>query len=188
MIFGSGGLAKELVAYLEPGEVVCCVSTEKTPVYDLEIRDSAEGIDATFLLAVADPEIKKKIVSENPDRWGTFIHPTATVSRYAKVGKGCIIGPQAILAGNPVVGNFVFMNTNATIGHDSTVGDWVTMFPNTEICGGCEIGESCLFGIGSYVLPSKRLVAGVKVSAGSIVRHHVETACTVQGNPAKPRC
>ena len=76
-------------------------------------------------------------------------------------------------------------------GHDARVGKWTTMFPNTEICGDCIIGENCIFGIGSYVLPGKKLANGVKVSAGSIVRHDYDQDhhCDIvlQGNPARPR-
>jgi sugar O-acyltransferase (sialic acid O-acetyltransferase NeuD family) len=190
VIFGSGGLAKELIGYgVKP---LYLVSTEplnnKNYKFDVRLKVGILPRDVRFLLAVADPEIKRRIVAENEDRWDSFIHPTAVVSPYAKIGKGCLIGPQAILAGDPILGDFVFLNTNATVGHDTTIGSYTTLFPNSEVCGDCEIGEDCLFGIGSYVLPGKKLASGVKVSAGSVVRHNVETACTVQGNPAKPRC
>ena len=90
VIFGSGGLAKELIAYIEEEgthDVVCVVSTEpfnnkryaaKYPVVE-SIREGAFP-GAEFLLAVADPDVKQAIVAKNEERWGTYIHRTATVS------------------------------------------------------------------------------------------------------------
>lgn len=187
VIFGSGGMAKELIGY--GMEVAYVVSTEPldNPDYEVEVLKKALPGNERFLLAVADPVIKKKIVMENDDRWSTFIHPSCYISPYAKIGKGCIFAPQAIVAGDPVIGDFVFFNTNATVGHDTTIGDYSTLFPNSEICGNCSIGDSCLFGIGSYVLPKCHIPSGSKVSAGAIVRKSLDSACTVYGDPAKPR-
>lgn len=187
VIFGSGGLAKELIGYgVDP---LYIVSTEplNNGDYEFQVRDKVGPLNENvrFLLAVADPQIKRKIVSENEDRWDTWIHPSCHVSRYAKVGKGCILAPQALVCGDPVIGDFVFMNTNATVGHDTKIGSYSTLFPNTEVCGNCDVGEDCLFGIGSYVLPKVTLPQGTKVSAGAVVRKSPPDNRTLYGDPAK---
>ena len=97
------------------------------------------------------------------------------------------MAPQSIVTGDAVLGDFVFMNTNATVGYDTTIGSYTTLFPNSEVCGDCEIGESCLFGIGSYVLPKVKLPEGTKVSAGAIVRKSPIDNRTLYGDPAKPK-
>ena len=201
VIFGSGGLAKELIGYIEEEgthEIVCVVSTQpfnnkryaaKYPVVE-SIREGAFP-GAEFLLAVADPDAKQAIVAKNEERWGTYIHSTATVSPYAKIGEGCVLAPQVIVTADAWINDFVFMNTNATVGHDSVIHAWTTMFPNTEVCGDCVIGVAVIMGIGSYVLPSKQIANRVKISAGSIVRHDfkgpVHEGIVLQGNPAAPR-
>lgn len=202
VIFGSGGLAKELIGYIanEHGvdTIAAIVSTEpfNNPEYtkSFNVRNSieiGEFPECEFLLAVAQPDVKRAIVSKNEDRWGTYIHPSCEVSPFAKIGRGCMLTPQCIVVGDAIIEDFVFMNTNATVGHDARVGQWSTMFPNTEICGDCQIGPGCIFGIGSYVLPDRHLSAGIQVSAGSIVRHSYQNSehagIILQGNPAKPR-
>lgn len=195
VIFGSGGLAKELIGYMYgKHEIACVVSTEPFNNFDFARRfnvvpklNPKEFEDAGFLLAVAQPELKRKIVAENRSQWVTYIHPTATVSPFARIGRGCILTPQSIVVGDAVLGNFVFMNTNATVGHDAVIGDYSTMFPNTEVCGNCQIGEDVIMGIGSYVLPNVNLPSGTKVSAGAIVRKSIDTPTTLYGDPAKPR-
>jgi len=198
VIFGSGGLSKEIIAYLvemygDNHGIVAVISTEpfNNPKYsEFKVQESlndGEYPDAKFILAVANPKIKKIIVEKNEDRWTTFIHPSAHVSRFATIGKGCILTPQTIVTADAVIGDYVFLNTNATVGHDSIIGDYTTLYPNTEICGNCNIGKNCVFGIGSYVVPNVNLVDDTKVAAGSIVWESVTEPCLLIGNPAKPR-
>lgn len=198
VIFGAGGLAKELIGYIANSHglnsIQCIVSTEpfNNPIYQEKFTvkssiEPGEYPDASFLLAVADPNIKKQIVETNENRWSTYIHPSCEISPFAKIGKGCVLAPQCIVVGDAIIEDFNFMNTNATVGHDSIVGKWSTMFPNTEICGDCIIGESCIFGIGAYVLPKQTLAANMKVSAGAVVRKSFDQATTLYGDPAMPR-
>ena len=195
LIFGSGGLAKEVIGYIEDGnrkgqnyEIVGVVSTEpfNNAAYKYPVFHNSPETECAYILAVASPEVKRKIVAENKDRWITYSHPSCFISEYAKIGKGCLFAPQSIVAGDPVIEDFVFFNTNATIGHDSKVGRYATLFPNTEVCGNCEIGKDVIFGIGAYVLPNVHIASGAKVSAGAIVRKSVLEAVTVYGDPAKP--
>lgn len=193
VIFGSGGMAKELIDYMESQyDIVCVVSTEpfNNPDYNhlvVDKLDPGEFPDALFYMGVADPALKRKFVAENEDRWGSYVHPTAYFSSYAKLGKGCILTPQTLVVGDAVLGDFVFMNTNATVGHDSKIGDYTTLFPNSEVCGNCILGDDCLVGIGGYVLPNVFLPSGTKVSAGAVVRKSIDKPTTLYGDPAKPR-
>lgn len=204
VVFGSGGFAKELLGYLAEEEnrfrVLHCVSTEpfNSNVYNkrYEVRERADehyAPGAIFLVAVADPRVRRKLARDiyaggHGHRLEKYVHPTCTVSRYARIGAGCILAPQAIVVGDAVLDEFVFLNTNATVGHDSRIGAFTTMFPNTEVCGDCSVGEDCMLGIGSYVLPGHKIGPRTKVSAGSFVRHDFpEGDCTLQGNPATKR-
>ncbi len=193
-IFGSGGLAKELLGYLACDaryEVACVVSTEKfnNQSYAEQYRVLAEAPSERlgYFLAIADPEVKRLIVAKNADMWITYVHPTCTLSPYARIGRGCLFAPQAIVAGDAVIEDFVCFNTNATVGHDSRIRSYTTLFPNAEVCGGCDSGEGVMFGIGAYALPGVNVAAGAKVSAGAIVRKSVLEAVTVYGDPAKVR-
>ena len=193
VVFGSGGLAKEMIGYLldDGHEIVCVVSSEqfggeafKYPVVP-RLDHVEDGI--RYLLAVSDPATKRKIVSENEDRWDSYFHSSCFVSRHSRIGRGSILAPQSIVAGDAELGNFVFFNTNATVGHDATIGHYSTLMPNSEVCGECVVGEDVMVGIGAYVLPGRRVGDGGKVSAGAIVRNNVQEKETVYGDPAKPR-
>lgn len=192
VIFGSGGLAKELIGYLEmDGHEVCGVLSRETfnnPAFDKYPLLDAVPEGAVCFLGVAMPQVKREIIAANPwIEWSTYVHRSCFISPHAKIGKGCVFAPQAIVAGDAVIEDFVFFNTNATIGHDSIVRKYSTLFPNTEVCGDCDIGEGVIFGIGSYALPKVHIASGAKVSAGAVVRKSILQAVTVYGDPAKPR-
>jgi sugar O-acyltransferase (sialic acid O-acetyltransferase NeuD family) len=198
VIFGSGGLAKEIIGYLvktygDNHGIMAVVSIEpfNNPVFSerfkvLQKLEKGDFPGAKFILAVAEPKIKRIIVEKNEDRWTNYIHPSVELSPFAKIGKGCVFAPQSMIVGDCILGDFIFCNTNATVGHDSTVGDFTTMYPNTEVCGNCNIGTDCVFGIGSYVIPNINLPSYTKVSAGAVVRNSYEEPHLLVGNPAKP--
>lgn len=193
-VFGSGGLAKEVLGYLgSEYEVLCVVSSQpfNNPLFDRfrvvdRLPDDMQDVEG--ILAVGEPAIKRAIVAKNPAvRWRTYVHPSAHVSPFAKLGRGCLLTPQAIAAADCILEDFVFFNTNATVGHDSIIRSYTSLMPNSEVCGSCDIGEDCFIGINASIVPNVKLAAGVKVSAGAIVRKSILEAVTVYGDPAKPR-
>ena len=186
VVFGSGGMAKEVIGYLESdGHAIDYVVSPEpfnNAAFDYDVGDEYWG--GLAVLAVADPAVKRKIVAKYPDaQWDTYIHPSAFISSHSRIGRGCVIAPQAIVYGDPVVEDFCFMSTNATVGHDSRLGAYSTLFPNTAVCGNCDIGEDCILGIGAYVIPGVTLPAGTKVSAGAVVRESIEAPSNIYGDP-----
>lgn len=202
ILFGSGGLAKEVIGYLDGDRrynILGCVSSEdfnnrayavRFPVWREWPRQFLQLPHIRALLAVGDPDLRRALV-EAPGsawlEWETYVHPSAHVSPYARVSAGAVLLPQAIVCGDAVLGRHVFMNTNATIAHDSVVGDFVSLMPNCEVCGNCSIGDGVLIGIGAQVLPGSVIGAGARVSAGAIVRGTVRAGATVYGDPARER-
>ena len=191
IIFGSGGMAKETIARMDPKSILCVIADApfNNPAYTFpvvprlpELPDSVE-----FIMAVADIALKMRWAAEMPDRWGTFIDPTAVVSPYAKIGKGCVISAFASICGDAIIGDFVHMNVMSVASHDGVIGDFSTLSPQTECTGGTRVGKGCFLGVGSYLTPGVSIANWVKVSAGAVVRKNVTHACTVYGDPAKER-
>lgn len=196
-IIGTGGLAKEIISYCAnyPNHYTVIGAWGDEPFnndlyasYYLGTIDEAasylqDGENA--LLAVAVPKIRKILVEKLPQvNWVSYIHRSAEVSKFAKIGKGCVITPQCIVTSDAILEDFVFMNTGSVVGHDSKIGSFTTMFPNTEVCGDCDIGDSTVIGIGSFILPKVKLEPYTKVSAGSVVWKSPGVKCKLAGNPA----
>lgn len=194
VIFGSGGFAKEVIDYVlnDGHEIAAVISTQQfnSAKYSMfsvypSVPDNIEHDG--YLLGVADSDLKRKFVSENLDKWKTFIHSSVHLSRFATIGRGCIICPQAQINGDCIIGNFVTLNNYTLIAHDATVGDYCTFSPYSGIMGNSSVGEDCFFGTAAYSIPKIKLGSKIKVSAGSMVRHSYTDECILQGNPARPR-
>lgn len=193
LIFGSGGSCKEILGYIADDfryEVVGIVSTEpfNNPAFaKFRVYEKTPDIDAGYIMGVADPDLKRKFVSENADRWITYAHKSCHISPYAKIGKGCWLAAYSSICGDAVIGDFVSYNVYAQSGHDCVIGDYTTFSPYAETCGGCIVGDGVFFGVRAVAVPKVNIAAGAKISAGAVVRKSILEAVTVYGDPARPR-
>lgn len=200
-VIGTGGLGKELIGYLrEPGspyEVAGAWGDDpfNNPAYQDYYRGTLAdartqlGPNDKAILAVAHPKAKRIVLEAvggvDALDWQTFIHPLAAVSPFAALGRGVIVTPSVVIAGDARLGDFVFFNSGAATGHDTVIESLVTLFPNSEVCGDCHVGEGTVLGIGAFVVPGVTLPAGTRVRAGALVWKSPDRAGLLSGNPAE---
>lgn len=194
VIIGARGLAKELLGYIDEhgGYRVACIldenKSEELFGYEVIHPNDYSGSCRNALFAVGYPEHKEFIIEKYSHLqlvWETFVHPTSVISRYARLGTGCIIAPFVLLAGNAVLSNFVFLNVYSAIGHDSIVGARCSLMPYSCVNGGVSIGEDCLVATGAKILPGVTIGDRCRISAGAILSRDVPADSLAFGNPAK---
>jgi sugar O-acyltransferase (sialic acid O-acetyltransferase NeuD family) len=118
--------------------------------------------------------------------FATACHPNATVLT-DNIGPGCVVFPGARLAVGVRLAEDVLVNFNATIGHYTALGAHTNVNPGVQLGGGICSGERVVFGIGSSVLPRKKVGDDAVISAGSAVWRDVPARCTMVGVPAVVR-
>ena len=116
---------------------------------------------------------------------GTLIHPSAVISRYAKVGVGSVIMANCVINAFSKVGQASIINTAATIDHDCILEDGVHVSPGANLAGGVSVGESSWLGIGCQVKQLITIGNAVVVGAGATVVSNIDDHKTVVGLPAK---
>ena len=193
-IFGSGGTAKETIGYLHGDpryEIAAVVSNGQFDNLDygekFEVFSRVPPEIDAYIMAVADPALKRKFAEENADKWITYAHPSVIRSPYARIGRGCWFAPYSQISGDARIGSFVTYNIYAQSGHGCVVGAFSTFSPYAETCGDCEVGEDVFFGARATAIPRMKIANGAKISAGAVVRHSILDAVTVYGDPAKVR-
>lgn len=116
-----------------------------------------------------------------------IVHPSATISGSASVGRGSVVLAGAIINPGAVVGRNVIVNTGAVVEHDSVVGDDVHLSPRSVLGGNVTVEAGAHVGIGAVVIQGLTIGAGALVAAGATVVDNVPPGTTVLGVPARPR-
>lgn len=204
IIVGASGFGREVVQYIEDINL-----SKPTPTWNVIgfIDDNLNALDnishgykvidtikdhlprkgTFYVCALAFPRTKENIVTLLKNRGAEFvtiIHPTARISRYAKIGAGCIITPNSNVNTEARVGDFVAVLASG-IGHDATIGDFSTLSGHVCINGHVEVGQGVYIGCGALIAPGKKIGDHATIGIGSVVVSNVKPDITVFGNPAK---
>lgn len=116
----------------------------------------------------------------------TIIHPSAQVSRFAKLGMGCVVFANAVVNVDAVIGEAAIINTAATIDHDCRLGKGVHVAPGANLGGGVSVGDFSWIGIGAAVRHYIAIGGNVTVGAGAVVVSNIKDDVTAVGMPARP--
>jgi sugar O-acyltransferase (sialic acid O-acetyltransferase NeuD family) len=115
----------------------------------------------------------------------TIVHPSATISRLAQIGRNALIMAGVVITSNAVIGDHVCILPNTVIHHDVIVGAWSLIGSGVTIAGGVAIGENCYVGSGSSIIHGVKLGDHVLVGLGSNVIRSIPADAKVAGNPAR---
>lgn len=119
------------------------------------------------------------------EKYHTFVHPNAVVSRSVQLGKGCVVLAGSVIMPNAVLGDFNSVLSCCTIGHDTVLGDHNLFATHVAMGSGCRIGDRNFFGMNCTI--NTRAVIGDDCFVGmaSNVIRDLPSSSKVKGNPAK---
>ena len=162
-ILGGGGMAVELAELmLSEGKKLCGYYS---PTEDVNLNsiipylgDEKINFNPNFHYVVASGliNIRKKMIDfieSNNLTAGNFISSKAYVSPSAKLGKGAVIYPFAVVDSFVNFGNYVFVNFSASVGHNSAVKNNVVISPGVRVNGNCKIGNNVSIGSNAALVP-----------------------------------
>lgn len=113
------------------------------------------------------------------------IHPSAILSSWAQVGRGCTIMAGAIINANATIGNNVIINSGAIVEHDCVIGNHVHIAIGAKLASTINVYEGAHIGAGATI--KQCIVIGKEsiVGAGAVVVHDVPDSLIVVGIPAR---
>ncbi|MDR3281012.1 MAG: acetyltransferase [Synergistaceae bacterium] len=203
IIYGAGGLGREILQMAritlgrEGARILGYVDDGVEPgavLNDYEVLGGMGYLEqftepVSVILGFSAQKAKEKIFShlrKNPNiSFPNIIHPNASVSEYASLGKGIVVASACIISLDAVIGDCVFLNCGAMVGHDTTIGACTSVMPLAAISGNVTIGERCLIGVQSAIRQGVNIGSDCTVGMGSIVFNDVANEATVLGNPAR---
>lgn len=131
---------------------------------------------------------KKDIISKTQlplERFATVVHPSASISRTAKLGYGSVVLQNVTIASNVTIGNHVIILPNTVISHDDMIGDYTCIAGGVCISGGVTVGNSCYLGTNSAIISNIDIGDYCLLGIGSVVIDTIEENSVIVGNPAK---
>ncbi len=147
-----------------------------------EIKTHQVRKDCYYIIAIANITYRKPVIAHLIAKGGqftSFIHPTATISKSAKLGVGVVIAPNVNIGPNVVIGNYNMINSRASIGHDTIMGDYNFITPNVCFSGFSLIGNENMFGINSATIPNIVVGSNNKIAAGMVLDKSITDNTTV---------
>lgn len=171
-----------------------------TKIADLPVLDKIENAikfvgqkDIYFISALLKPKqsyersqkIEKLMIPL--ERYYTLIHPQATVSKAAKVGKGTFVGPHANVMPGATIGNHCSFRAGANVGHDCIIGNYCYMGPNSNVSGRVKLGDGVHIGPNASVLDRVNIGSYSVIGIGSVVVKDIADFMIAFGNPAEVR-
>ena len=205
VIFGSGGMAREVAFLIEQinsvspqWNILGFVELDRErigqEVGKYRVRYTEEELfDKTVAAAIGigSPVVIHKIATRFAGHsnisFPNLIHPSVVRDEpRVALGRGNILCARNIFTTDITIGSFNIFNLNGTYAHDVRIADCCVFNSGTKISGGVEIGSRCLVGAGTTILQYLKIGDEVTVGAGSVVTKDVATGTTVVGVPAKP--
>ena len=198
IIVGGGGQANVIIDAMDK-DVYENIYIEDPHIFDkkrygVEIVDYAERLNLTnleFIIALGDNYSRYLAYKSLLQRFGeivlaTIVHPTAYISKRAKIGKGSVVCGGVFVGPETVVGKGVILNTNCSVDHDCCLSNFVSVGPNAVLGGNVEVGERSVIAISTTI--SNNVIIGCDniIGANSFVHRSIDRSREVWfGSPAR---
>jgi len=113
------------------------------------------------------------------------IHPSATISSTARLGKNVVIAAGAVVGPDALISDSVIINTGALIDHECRIDQAVHICPGAALAGRVQVGEMAFVGLGCRIIQCLIVGRQATVGAGAVVIEDVPELATVVGVPAR---
>ena len=194
MVIGGSGHAKVIIdAILSSGDQVIGILDDGIPVGSQILGIPVLGVIADYIhypncryiIAIGNNSVRRRIAEALPVQWHTVIHPTAFVSRFARIGAGSAIMPHAAVNACANIGRHCIINTGAIVEHENLISDFAHLSPGATLSGAVTVGECTHIGAGAVIRNNITIAANCVIGAGAAVVNNLLEPGTYVGIPAK---
>ncbi|RBP42233.1 NeuD/PglB/VioB family sugar acetyltransferase [Garciella nitratireducens] len=142
-----------------------------------------------YIVAIGNNKIRNKIMTKINDLGGftpTLIHPKATISESATIGKGVYIQANAYIWTKVNISDYCIISPNVVIAHHSSLGKACLVSTLTGVGASVTIEDNVFIGMGSTIMTGvSRIGENSIIGAGAVVIKDIEKNSVYAGVPAK---
>lgn len=115
-----------------------------------------------------------------------LIDPNSNVAFNVHIGVGTVVCAGASISPNVKVGKHCMVFPNASLGSGTVLGDGVAVANSASFVGPNSIGDSSFIGANSTIGPKVSLGANCVVGMGAVVLSSFPAGSVIVGNPGRP--
>jgi len=126
-----------------------------------------------LIVAIGDNKLREKILLEAKNIGYEFPNITCEnvyISRFAKIGAGCVLLNNVVIQNGSVVGDGVILNPGVEIHHDSEIGDTCLIYSNSVVRTMARLGNRVKLGSNVTISNNVVLVDDSVVEDGVTIR------------------
>ena len=140
---------------------------------------------ASFVIAIGDNYMRRKIDGLHKLRWYSAIHPTVVISKSAEIGEGTVIMANAVINSSAKIGRHCIINTASVVEHDCVLGNCVHIAPKAALGGAVKVGDCTQVGLGANLINNVSICGGCVIGAGAAVVGDISEKGIYAGVPAQ---
>jgi sugar O-acyltransferase (sialic acid O-acetyltransferase NeuD family) len=126
-----------------------------------------------------------KTVEEHQLELINAIHPTASVSTSAVLGRNVVIAAQAVVCAEAKIADLAILNTAALVDHECEIGPAAHICPGANLAGRVRVGARAFIGLGANIIQCLTIGEGATIGAGAVVLRDIPAGATAVGVPAR---
>ena len=158
-------------------------------VKDNQVLSLTPELEGFVTIAIGEPSIRANIYEKLMGfklQVKSLISCHAFVSKFAKIGEGCIVAPMCSIQSTALIKNNVAVNTASILGHDVVVEESSVISSQVNLGGGVSIGRESYVGMGALIREGIKIGENVIIGMGSVVHKDIPDGVIAMGNPARP--
>lgn len=183
------GEGHELVGFIDDDSAMQGKTVHGWPILNRGALHTWGTAECLALPGSPDTYRSRKALIESlavdPRRFATVVHRSASVSRFARLGRNVVVMAGAVICADAVIEDHVCILPNSVVHHDVVIGAWTLVGSQVTVAGGSTLEENCYIGSGASIRNGLRIGARALVGLGATVVRDVAPDARMVGNPAR---
>jgi len=140
------------------------------------------------IIAIGDNRTRAgyvKTVEDHGLKLINAIHPTASVSASAVLGRNVVVAAGAVIAAEAKIADLAIINNGAIVDHECEIGTAAHICPGANLAGRVRVEANAFVGLGANIVQCLTIGQGATIGAGAVVLADVPAGATAVGVPAR---